>query len=223
MPYSIGILCFPKVQQLDLTGPYEVFASASDVEVKLVWKTREPIRSATGLWLTPEATFLDAPAFDVICIPGGGGVNALLTDCETLDYLKAVAAQARFVTSVCTGSLVLGAAGLLRGRRATTHWNAMDFLHRFGAHPIFERVVKDGPVLTAAGVTSGIDFGFLLLEELVGRDEAETVQLMLEYDPAPPFSSGTPGVAQAHILSEARRRVGASRREREALLLDSLG
>jgi len=218
MSFSVGILCFPKVQQLDLTGPYEVFASARDVDVKLVWKTCAPVRSATGLWLTPDVTFAEAPAFDVICVPGGGGVNALLTDEETLAYLKAAAMRARFVTSVCTGSLVLGAAGLLQGRRAATHWNAMDFLERFGATPVAERVVVDGPVVTAGGVTSGIDFGLWLLAELVGRDEAETVQLMLEYDPAPPFSSGRPEAARAQVLSEARRRIGESRRERWKLL-----
>lgn len=127
MTLRFGILCFPGVQQLDLTGPYKVFASARDTQVDLVWKMTEPVRYSTGLWLTPDKTFEKAPAYDVICVPGGGGVNPLLTDTATLDFVRSQAATARFVTSVCTGSLVLGQAGLLAGKRAATHWNAMDF------------------------------------------------------------------------------------------------
>ncbi|MEF2071760.1 DJ-1/PfpI family protein [Consotaella aegiceratis] len=221
MTLSFGILCFPKVQQLDLTGPYEVFASTTGATVHLVWKDREPIRSATGLWLTPDTTFADAPDFDVLCVPGGAGVNALLQDEETLSFIRQKAATARFVTSVCTGSLVLGRAGLLDGRRATTHWNAHDFLERFGAIPVNERVVHDGPVITAGGVTSGIDFGLAVVAELMGREEAELIQLSLEYAPAPPFDAGTPETAPAAILQKVRTKLAASRKEREALLTGS--
>ena len=222
MTLRFGLLCFPDVQQLDLTAPYEVFASARSTAVHLVWKDLAPVQSATGLWLTPDTTFADAPRFDVLCIPGGKGVNALLSDSDTLDFVRRQAATARFVTSVCTGSLVLGQAGLLRGRRATTHWNAHDFLPRFGAIPVHQRVVRDGPVITAGGVTSGIDFGLVVIAELLGREEAETVQLALEYAPAPPFESGLPDSALPAIVAAARDRAAASRREREQILAHGL-
>lgn len=218
MTLTIGILCFPAVQQLDLTAPYEIFASARDTRVHLVWKTTDPIRSATGLMLIPDTSFADAPAFDLLCIPGGTGINALLTDAETLDFIRRQAGTARYVTSVCTGSLVLGAAGLLQGKRAATHWNAVDFLERFGAIPTPGRVVRDGSLITAGGVTSGIDFALTVLDEVAGRDEAELVQLCLEYAPEPPFASGTPDEARAPILAAARERLSASRAAREAIL-----
>lgn len=218
MTVHIGFLLFPGVQQLDLTGPYEVFASAPDAKVHLVWKTLAPVATATGLTLAPTVTFADAPAFDVVCVPGGGGVNALLTDEETLGFLRDRAAGARFVTSVCTGSLVLGAAGLLEGRRATTHWNAMDFLPKFGATPVEARVVRDGNLFTAGGVTSGIDFGLTLLAELFDETTARTVGLALEYAPAPPFGDGTPAASPPEIVAAARARMAAARAEREAIL-----
>lgn len=217
MSFRFGILCFPSVQQLDLTGPYEVFASARDARVDLVWKDKAPVRASTGLWLTPDLTFEKAPAFDVICVPGGGGVNALLTDEETLDFLRAQAKTARFVTSVCTGALVLGQAGLLAGKRAATHWNAMDFLPRLGATPVEARAVRDGNLITAGGVTSGIDFGLSVIAELLGQDEAETIQLSLEYAPAPPFDAGLPTRARPEIVKEVRQRMDQSRQERETL------
>lgn len=218
MSFRFGILCFPGVQQLDLTGPYEVFASARNTKVDLVWKTTEPVRASTGLWLTPNATYKDAPEYDLICVPGGGGVNPLLTDEETLDFVRAQAKTARFVTSVCTGSLVLGQAGLLNGKRAATHWNAMDLLQRFGAIAVEDRVVRDGNLITAGGVTSGIDFGLSVVAELMGRDEAEIIQLSLEYAPAPPFDAGLPARVRPEILAEARHRMARSREEREVLL-----
>lgn len=218
MSLCFALLCFPGVQQLDLTAPYEVFASTPGAKVDLVWKTREPLRSSTGLWLTPSMSFAEAPDFDVICVPGGQGVNALLTDPETLDFLRDKAARAKYVTSVCTGALVLGQAGLLKGRKATTHWNALDLLNVFGAIPTPGRVVRDGPLITAGGVTAGLDFGLSALAELRGQDEAETIQLALEYAPAPPFHAGLPAEARPEILAEARRRLAASRAEREALL-----
>lgn len=218
MAFSFGILAFPRVQQLDLTGPYEVFASAKDTEVHLVWKTLDPVISATGFSLTPTMTFADCPPLDVICVPGGGGVNALLRDEDVLGFIRRQAANARFVTSVCTGSLVLGAAGLLEGKRATTHWNALDFLPRFGAVPMEQRVVQDGNLITAGGVTSGIDFGLAVIAELIGRTEAEIVQLSLEYAPAPPFRSGTPQEASPAVLEQARQRLAKTRAEREAIL-----
>ena len=218
MTVRFGFLVFPNVQQLDLTGPYEVFASARGTQVDLVWKNRDPVMSVTGLGFTPTATFDDSLRFDVLCVPGGGGVNALLTDEVVLDFIRAQAKHARYITSVCTGSLVLGAAGLLKGRQAATHWNAMDFLPRFGATPVHERVVRDGNMITAGGVTSGIDFGLSVLAELFGQREAEVVQLSLEYAPAPPFNAGTPTQAAPDIVTEARSRIEQSRVEREKIL-----
>ncbi|MFT4184611.1 MAG: DJ-1/PfpI family protein [Rhizobium sp.] len=218
MTIRFGLLTFPGVQQLDLTGPYEIFASTEGAEVHLIWKDRSPIVSATKLMLQPTTTFEDCPELDVICVPGGGGVNALLEDESVLSFIRRQAAQARFVTSVCTGSLVLGAAGLLKGKRATTHWNAHDFLVGFGAIPTEGRIVRDGNLITAGGVTAGIDFGLAVVAALVGQEEAETVQLSLEYAPAPPFHSGTPQKATAEVLATARQRLSGSRAAREAIM-----
>jgi cyclohexyl-isocyanide hydratase len=218
MNFRFGLLCFPGVQQLDLTGPYEVFASAKGATVHLIWKDLQPVRSTTGLMLTPDTLLAEAPDFDVLCIPGGGGVNALLTDETVLAFIRDKAERARFITSVCTGSLVLGRAGLLKGKRAATHWNAMDLLPALGAIPVAERVVQDGSVITAGGVTSGIDFGLKVVSELLGREEAETIQLLLEYDPAPPFDAGSPASASDAVVAAAKARMAGSRREREELL-----
>jgi len=218
MTLQIGILVFPRVQQLDLTGPYEVFASMPAATVHLVWKDRSAITSATGLVLAPTMTFGECPALDVLCIPGGGGVNALLEDAEVLGFVCAQAARARYVTSVCTGSLVLGAAGLLRGRRATTHWLSHDFLAKFGAIPVHGRVVRDGNLITAGGVTAGIDFGLAVVAELAGQAQAEAIQLALEYAPQPPFRAGTPDEAPPAVLAAVRKQLAATRAAREAII-----
>ena len=218
MTIRFGILIFPNVQQLDLTGPYEVFATARGAEVHLIWKDRNPVRASTGLMLTPTASFDDCPPLDVICIPGGGGVNPLLEDADVLDFVRSKAAEALSVTSVCSGAMVLGAAGLLAGKRATTHWYAHDFLADFGAVPVDARIVEDGRLITAGGVTSGIDFGLLVVARLIGQAEAETVQLILEYAPAPPFRSGTPAEASPDILAGAKERLAASRAVRETIV-----
>jgi cyclohexyl-isocyanide hydratase len=218
MTLRFGILVFPNVQQLDLTGPYEVFASVAGAEVELIWKDREPVMSSTRLRLAPTTTFADCPPLDVLCIPGGGGINPLLEDETVLDFVRERAAEARYVTSVCSGALVLGAAGLLRGKRATTHWNAHDFLAAYGAIPVDGRIVEDGNLITAGGVTAGIDFGLALLARLVDQAEAETVQLSLEYAPAPPFHSGTPAQASKEVLAQARARLRTSRAAREKIV-----
>lgn len=217
MSLRFGILVFPNVQQLDLTGPYEVMATVKGAEVELIWKDRNPVTSSTRLSLTPTATFDDCPPLDVLCIPGGGGLNALLEDKAVLDFVWERAAEARYITSVCSGALVLGAAGLLRGKRATTHWYAHDFLEEFGAIPVDERIVEDGKLITAGGVTSGIDFGLALVARLLGQAEAEIVQLSLEYAPVPPFRSGTPAEASPAVLAEAKARLSGSRRVREEM------
>ena len=218
MSLRCGILVFPNVQQLDLAGPYEVFASAADIQVDLVWKDRAPLRSSTGLELKPSLTFADCPALDLLCVPGGLGINALLEDDAVLRFIATQARTARFVTSVCTGALLLGMAGLLSGKRATTHWNALDFLPLFGAVPATDRVVADGNLITAGGVTAGIDFGLTLVEALCGRAEAEAIQLALEYAPAPPFTAGTPDQASPETLALARHKLALSRAQREQLL-----
>ncbi len=218
MVLHIGILAFPQVQQLDLTGPYEVFASLKGVEVHLVWKDLSPLATATGLTLTPTMTLDDCPALDVVCVPGGGGIDALLDDTIVLDFLRRQSAQARYVTSVCTGALVLGAAGLLRGRRATTHWFSHHLLERFGAIPVKGRVVRDGNLITAGGITAGIDFSLTVAAELFSRAEAEAVQLALEYAPQPPFESGEPDRAPPAILAAVTERMMPGRQRREAII-----
>ena len=218
MPIEIGRLVFPNVQQLDLTGPYEVFATWPEARVRLVWKSREPVLSSTGISLLPTATFEDCPQLDVVCIPGGVGINPLLADETVLAFVRRQAATARFVTSVCTGALVLGAAGLLRGKRATTHWASHDLLAAFGAVPAQGRVVRDGNLMTGGGVTAGIDFALALVAELAGVETAQAIQLQLEYAPEPPFDSGSPETAPREIVAALRKRGAALRAERERLV-----
>ncbi|ORM70193.1 DJ-1/PfpI family protein [Pantoea rwandensis] len=203
-PFNIGLLLFPNLTQLDLTGPWEVFARMPGVNNYLVWKDRQPVMSDRGLAILPTATFDDCPALDLICIPGGPGQIALMDDEETLDFVRRTANNAQWVTSVCTGSLVLGAAGLLQGYRATTHWGSLDQLSLLGATPVAERVVRDGNRITGAGVTSGIDFALTVAEELFGRAVAENIQLQMEYDPEPPFHSGSPRSASPERLAQAQ-------------------
>ncbi len=206
-PFNIGLLLFPSLTQLDLTGPWEVFVRMPGVNNYLVWKDRQPVMSDRGLAVMPTATFADCPPLDLICIPGGPGQIALMEDDETLDFVRRMAEQAQWVTSVCTGSLVLGAAGLLQGYRATSHWGSLDQLSLFGATPVQERVVRDRNRITGAGVTSGIDFALTVAEELLGRAAAENIQLQMEYDPAPPFHSGSPRSASAERLTEAQQQI----------------
>ena len=214
----IGLLAFPKVQQLDLTGPYEVFASIPGAKTWLVWKGKEPLVSATGLVLVPDMTLADCPQLDVLCVPGGVGVNALMEDAEVLDFLRRQSAGARYVTSVCTGALVLAAAGLLRGRRATTHWASHDLLAPLGAVPERARVVADGCFISGGGVTAGIDMALAVVAELLGRDQAEAIQLMLEYAPAPPFQAGDPATARPDTVAQVRAGYATTRAERERIV-----
>ncbi|WP_245496359.1 DJ-1/PfpI family protein [Lichenibacterium ramalinae] len=218
-PLSFGFLVFPDIQQLDLTGPYEVVSVLDAPKtVHLVWHDLAPVRSTTGIVFTPTTTFADCPPLDVVCVPGGVGVNPLLGDAAVLAFLRRQAATARYVTSVCTGSLVLGAAGLLKGVKATSHWSARDLLAGFGAVPMPGRVVRDGRFVTAGGVTAGIDFGLAIIAELCGTEAAQACQLQLEYAPAPPFDAGTPETAPAGLVAKLRARGEAVRREREAFV-----
>lgn len=206
-PFNIGLLLFPHLTQLDLTGPWEVFARMPGVNNYLVWKDRQPVMSDRGLAIVPTTTFADCPPLDLICIPGGPGQIALMDDEETLAFVRRMAESAQWVTSVCTGSLVLGAAGLLQGYRATSHWGSLDQLSLLGATPVAERVVRDRNRITGAGVTSGIDFALTVAEELLGRDVAENIQLQMEYDPAPPFHSGSPRSASTARLAQAKQQM----------------
>ncbi|MBV7478545.1 isonitrile hydratase [Pseudomonas sp. PDM31] len=210
MTLQIGFLLFPQVQQLDLTGPYDVLASLPNVKVHLIWKDLLPVTASTGLLLKPTTTYDQCPALDVICIPGGSGVGPLMEDDETLDFIRAQAAHARYITSVCTGSLVLGAAGLLKGKRATTHWAYHQLLAPLGAIAVQDRVVRDGNLLTGGGITAGIDFALTLAAELFDQHTAELIQLQLEYAPAPPFAAGSPETAPVGVLEEARKRAASS-------------
>ncbi len=218
MSLQIGFLVFPGIQQLDFTGPFEVFGMLPDAEIHLIAPSLEPIVSSTGLTVTPTITYADCPVLHVLCVPGGSGVNALLTDARALNFVREKAETARYVTSVCTGALVLGAAGLLQGRRATTHWAALDLLGAFGAISVPDRVVQDGNLFTGGGVTAGIDFALTLVAEVAGEDAARAIQLNLEYAPAPPFDSGTPDRARPQVVATVRQRLAASRREREAIV-----
>jgi cyclohexyl-isocyanide hydratase len=163
-------------------------------------------------------TFAECPTLDVLCVPGGEGINALLRDAEVLGFLRAQASRVRYLTSVCTGALVLGAAGLLKGRRATTHWASRDFLAKFGAIPTQGRVVRDGNVFTAGGVTAGIDFGLTVVAELLGEARAQEIQLAHEYAPQPPFHAGTPETAPPAVLAAVRERLASTRRARAAII-----
>ena len=214
----IGLLLFPDLTQLDLTGPYEVFRKAPGAGTLLLAKTLDPVRAETGMRILPDTTLAECPQLDVLCVPGGPGVNAAMEDSELLDFLRAQAAAARFVTSVCTGALVLGAAGLLHGRRATTHWSVHDLLAAFGAVPTPGRVVRDGNLFTGGGVTAGIDFALLVVAELFGESVAQAVQLQIEYAPEPPFDAGSPRTAPAEVLAAVRSRGAAMRARREQIV-----
>ena len=220
-----GLLLFPQVTQLDMTGPAEVFGMLPDAELHLVWKNRQPVPTSKGWTITPTTSFADCPPLDVICVPGGSGQIALMDDAETLDFLRRQAKTARFVTSVCTGSLVLGAAGLLKGYRAACHWMSRDQLALLGAIPVEARVVKDRNRITGGGVTAGIDFGLAVVAELRGSEAAKAIQLGMEYAPEPPFDAGTPdragGALVARVTEAAedrqRRRLQATRKAAAAL------
>ena len=214
-PFRSGMLVFPNLTQLDLTGPYEILARMPNSTVQLIWKSLEPVRTEHGLTILPTATFDSCGPLDLILVPGGGGMNPLLEDQETLAFLRRAAAAARYVVGICTGSLVLGAAGLLRGKRAGTHWTARGFLAAFGATPVAERIVVDGNLFTGGGVTAGIDVALRVAEAIVGRAAAEAIQLGVEYDPQPPFAAGSPETAPAAVREAVLAR-GAIRQQDRA-------
>jgi cyclohexyl-isocyanide hydratase len=208
MGVEIGMLLFPDVTQLDLTGPHEVLARMPGARVTVVARSADPIRSESGLVMTANATYASAPAFDLVFVPGGRGQIAAIDDGETLDYLRACATRAKWMTSACTGALLLGAAGLLRGYRAATHWAFMDLLPIVGATPVKERVVVDRDRITGGGVTAGIDIALAIVSVLAGTEAAERICLQLEYG----------SVDNAALEADVRARLADRYAEREAQL-----
>lgn len=215
-PISIAFLLFPNVTQLDLTGPAQVLSRLGNTTLNLVWKTRDPIDTDAGFPLLPTATFEEIDKADILCVPGGLGTLDLLEDQETLDWVRRVGEAASWVTSVCTGSLVLGAAGLLKGYRATSHWASHKQLAFFGAIPEDARTVIDRNRATGGGVTSGIDFALALAAELRGEDHARFIQLSIEYDPSPPFDAGTPEKAGKELVGQYWKMIDKAVPDREA-------
>lgn len=202
---------FPNVTQLDFTGPAQVFSRLPNTKVHLAWHDTEPVRTDCGWSIVPTTTLSDCPQGDVLFVPGGEGAFEIFDDSVALAFLRRQAARARWVTSVCTGSFSLAAAGLLTGRRATSHWASLDMLAEFGVIPVAERVVTDGNVITGGGVTSGIDFALHLAAVEFGEQVAKEVQLALEYDPSPPFDHGSPRSADPALVLAGRERARTGR------------
>jgi cyclohexyl-isocyanide hydratase len=215
-PLQLGSLLYDGLDQIDLTGPFEIFSRLSNSRYRLYAPSTAPVRDIHGLVLQPDASLADAPPLDLLHVPGGFGQEALMDDGDVLAWIRRQATGARCVFSVCTGALLLGAAGLLVGRRATTHWASFDLLPLFGALPVDERVVTDGSFVSTAGVTAGIDGALQVAARLRGDDEAQAIQLWMQYAPEPPFTAGTPATAPPHILAAARADVADVSRRREA-------
>jgi len=197
---EIGALIFPQIDQIDFTGPFEVLSRLSNSNFHVIGQQKTPVRDEGGLILTPGKTLSEAPLLDVLIVPGGLGVNVLMEDAEIISFIRRQVVAAKYVFSICTGALLCGAAGLLKGVRATTHWRALSLLQYFGAIPIDERVVIDGKFVSAAGVTAGIDGALRVAALLRGDDAARRIQLFIQYAPEPPFDCGTPKDAPAGIL-----------------------
>jgi cyclohexyl-isocyanide hydratase len=202
---TIGLVMYPDMTQLDLTAPHQVFASLPQVQVHLLWKTLEPVVSNGGMKILPTTTFADCPPLDVLCVPGGVmGTVQMMQDAEMLAFLRHQGSIAKYITSVCTGSLILGAAGLLQGYRAATHWAFREILPTFGATVSTERVEIDRNRITGGGVTAGIDFALTIVGLLCDENTAQFLELMLEYNPQPPFQTGSPEMAGDQLIQQVR-------------------
>ena len=212
----VGCLVYPQQDQIDFTGPFEVLSRIPASIVHVISKDGNPIRDVKGLILTPEMKIADAPPLDLLLVSGGSGQQALMEDEEILSFIRKQAESERYVLSVCTGALLCGAAGILRGRRATTHWAAWDLLHYYGAIPVKSRVVVDGKLISTAGVTAGLDGALTVAAMLGGRRAAEEIQLDIEYAPDPPFHSGTPETAASDLVKALLARYGPVKESREA-------
>jgi cyclohexyl-isocyanide hydratase len=216
--FTIGMVLFEGVTQLDLTGPYEVFARMPGARVVLIAERADPVRTEWGMTIAPQASFADAPPIDLLCVPGGWGVDAQLRNARMIGFLRERGAAASYVTSVCSGALLLGAAGLLRGYRATTHWMSLELLRSLGAEPVDARVVRDRNRITGGGVTAGIDFALVVAGELHGAEVAQAIQLAIEYRPAPPFDAGSPHTAPAAVREAVLRASGATLARRRGIV-----
>ena len=211
---QIGMLLFPALTQIDFTEPYEVFSRMPEAAIHVVAKTLDPVRSERGLVLVPTVTCAACPPLDVLVVPGGPGQHQAMHDEVLLDFLRRQAAQAEYVTSICTGALLLGAAGLLDGYQATTHWLSLPLLELYGAVPVERRVVVDRNRMTASGCTAGLDFALALAAKLAGDAVAQQIQLQLEYCPAPPFASGSPATAPQDIVAAVRSAAEPAQQQR---------
>jgi len=218
MSTTIGMVLFPKLTQLDLTGPYEVFARMPDTKVLLLAASLEPIETEKGLTILPNCTFADCPKIDVLFVPGGPGINPKLSDDDLLYFLRAKAIDAKYITSVCTGALLLARAGLLEGYKATTHWLSMDLLRQLGVEAVDARVVKDRNRITGGGVTAGIDFGLSIAAEMFGEEVANAIQLMMEYQPQPPLQSGHPSTATPETVAKVTAAAAPYQLERQKII-----
>jgi cyclohexyl-isocyanide hydratase len=228
--FDVGFVIFPWLTQLDFTGPFEVLSRLStppstsapsnfpNARTHVIAKTMLPVLSDRGLGIVPSCTFESCPPLDLICVPGGPGTVDALADAETIDFIRRQGARAKYVTSVCMGAFLLGAAGLLKARRATTHWAYVDLLPLVGARYEKGRVVRDGNVFTSGGVSAGIDFGFSILAEVAGPEVAKALQLGLEYDPSPPFDAGHPDKASEAAVALMVHRNAAARKGIEQAL-----
>jgi cyclohexyl-isocyanide hydratase len=219
----IGMVIFPHLTQLDLTGPYEVFGRLPDTQVLLIAKNLQPVKSDNGLVLTPNTTFDESPQVDVLFVPGGRGIFDAIQNKNLLHFLQQQAEHAQYITSVCTGSLVLAAAGLLKGYKATTHWLSLNLLKLFDVEVVEERVVIDRNRITGSGVTAGIDFGLYVVAKLFNEEVAKEVQLMMEYNPMPPFNAGSPKTAEKEIVNKVVNARKDIQKEREELIKKLLG
>jgi cyclohexyl-isocyanide hydratase len=214
-PTRVVFLVYPNVTQLDLTGPAQVLSRLRNARVDLVWRSRDPVQTDSGFALLPTATLDEIEKVDILCVPGGFGCVDVMEDGEVLGWVRSIGENAQWVTSVCTGSLILGAAGLLRGYRATSHWAWRDYLMLFDAEPAAERVVFDRNRVTGGGVTAGIDFALALMAAIEGEEYARAVQLGLEYDPHPPFDAGTPDKAGEQLVQRVHERSNRMAPDRE--------
>ena len=222
-PFHIGFLLFPNLTQLDFTGPLQVLARLPGAKIHLVAKTKGPVETDCGPFLLAHTDFAGCPRLDMLCVPGGFGIDQAMQDADTIAFVKRQAEAARYVTSVCTGAFILGAADLLKGKRATTHWAWHTHLARVGAEPVKARVVRDGNLFTGGGVTAGIDFALTITAEIAGESVARAIQLGIEYDPAPPFDSGSPDVAEPETLKICENRYAGRVADFETALAAALG
>lgn len=217
----LAFLLFPGVTLLDLTGPVQFLSRLPNASLDLVWDSLEPVPTDAGFSIMPTATFADVPSADLLCVPGGMGVASVINHTPALDWVRRVGGEAEWVTSVCTGALILGAAGLLQGYKATTHWAWHDLLALFGAEPVQARHVIDRNRATGGGVTAGIDFALALMARIAGEDHARAVQLALEYDPAPPFDCGSPAKAGPALVEVYQQRAARLAPGRTAELIEA--